>query len=168
MTRYVLEVGDDAAYAGSDYTAFHTFLDGFLMGAGVEEVERKELRQRLPKIGCAPSLFMLPDGRTVQYWKEEGAVITTNVDLTERSEGRVSKGVVLLTGEHGFPKPPQGILSRSGTGWTLSDDYGDPDRNGRTRPDFFEVAGTRNSVLRKWFRHLGIDPEDVKVETHPE
>jgi hypothetical protein len=94
--------------------------------------------------------------------------IVANVDLTEKSEGRISKGVVLLDDDHGFPKPPQGTLRRSGTGWSLTDDYGDPDRYGRTRPDFFDVAGTRGAVLRKWFRHLGLDPAEVEIRTHHE
>lgn len=94
--------------------------------------------------------------------------IIANVDLTERSEGRASKGIVLLSGDHGFPKSPQAVLGRSGTGWSASDDYGDLGRDGQVRPDFFEVAGTRRAVLNKWFRHLGLDPEDIKTETHAE
>lgn len=73
MTEYYVTVEGDVALAAPDYTSFHTFLDGFLMGAGVKGVKRRELRQNLPKVGVTPSSFTLPDGRTVQYWKEDGA-----------------------------------------------------------------------------------------------
>lgn len=87
------------------------------------------------------------------------------VDLTEPR-----KGIVLLTGKHGFPEDPQALLGPAGeTGWSIDDSYGDLGRDGETeRDNFFSTGGTRPRVLRNWFRHLGVNPEDVTVKTERE
>jgi hypothetical protein len=91
-------------------------------------------------------------------------MITANVDLT--APGR---GVILLTGDHGFPEDPQAVLKRHGGGtagaWTLHDDYGDLDRDGQTARKSFYTPTARSIAVavERWVRHLGIDIADVKV-----
>lgn len=92
------------------------------------------------------------------------AAITANVDLQERS-----RGIVLLTGAHGFPEAPQALLGRQDGKWYAEDSYGDKDRDGVTeRPNFFGLAKERDAVVRKWLRHLGIDPINVEIKTERE
>lgn len=84
------------------------------------------------------------------------------VDMTEPG-----KGIAMLTGGHGYPASPQAVLRQDGTGWGIDDSYGDLDRNGGTaRPDFFSVAGTRRSAIRKWLRHLRLNPDDVEIRVN--
>lgn len=91
------------------------------------------------------------------------AVITANVDLTAPSQG-----LILLSGDHGFPEPPQARLQRHDGrrgAWTLLDDYGDLDRDGETvREDFYTpTAKTIKVAVERWVQYLGIDIADVEI-----
>jgi hypothetical protein len=92
------------------------------------------------------------------------AGIVANVDLQERGSG-----IVLVTGPHGFPESPQGLLGRQEGKWSLEDSYGDTERDGATlRKSFFGLARKREAVIEKWLRHLGIDPGTVEIKTDRE
>lgn len=91
-------------------------------------------------------------------------MIIANVDLQTPGSG-----IVLITGAHGFPECPQGLLGRQDNQWYLEDSYRNLGRDGVTeRPVFFDLAWKRDAVLRKWFRHLGIDPAEVTIKTEKE
>jgi hypothetical protein len=96
-------------------------------------------------------------------------MITANVDLTAPG-----KGIILLTGDHGFPEDPQALLARHGGGttgaWTLCDDYADLDRDGETvRKSFYTPTARSIAVaVERWVRHLGIDSADVVIEKSKE
>lgn len=91
-------------------------------------------------------------------------MITANVDLTEPA-----KGIVLLTGDHGFPVDPQALLSEHDDRWHIEDSYGDPYRDGTgERHTFLDAAEERDDVVRKWLTGLGIDPADVDIKTEVE
>lgn len=93
-------------------------------------------------------------------------MITARVDLQTRGSG-----IVLITGAHGFLESPQALLGRQDGKWYAEDDNADGDtwRDGVTvRPSFFELAKERDAVVRKWLRHLEIDPADVEIVTERE
>lgn len=92
------------------------------------------------------------------------AGIVVNVDLQSRSSG-----IALITGPHGFPECPQGLLGRQEGQWYLEDAYGDMGCSGtEPRESFFDLARKRDSVIEKWLRHLEIDPSDVEIKTDRE
>lgn len=92
-------------------------------------------------------------------------MIVAKVDMSKPGEG-----LILLTGDHGFPKEPMARLKRHGPGnrgaWTLHDHYGDPDRDGRTaRRDFYTpTARSIKVAVERWAKHLGIDPTDIEIK----
>lgn len=92
------------------------------------------------------------------------AGIVVNVDLQSRSSG-----IALITGPHGLPECPQGLLGRQEGKWYLEDSYEDTERDGTTpREPFFGLNRKREAVIEKWLRHLGIDPDIVEIKTDRE
>jgi hypothetical protein len=86
-------------------------------------------------------------------------MVTANVDMQEPTSG-----IILVTGNHGYPECPQALLGKDGEEWYVEDSYGDLDRDGKTaRKDFFEKARTRKGAIRKWLAHLGLEAE-IKTE----
>lgn len=86
--------------------------------------------------------------------------VIANVDMTAPSSG-----IILVTGEHGYPECPQALLGKDIDGqWYLEDAYGDLDKGGEaTRDDFYNTADEVDEVVRKWLAYL--DLTDVEIRT---
>lgn len=82
--------------------------------------------------------------------------IVVRVDMTEPG-----RGLILVTGGHGFPESPQAQLGRNGRRWYVEDAYGDLNRDGETtRQDYFNsTAPTIREAVVRWLDHLGIEPD---------
>lgn len=94
-------------------------------------------------------------------------MIVVKLDMT--GPGR---GVALVAGDHDFPESPQALVGKhSETRWYVEDSYGDKGRDGETgRPDFRATDASAVKAVKRWLRHLGIDPdaEHVRIDQERE